>query len=273
MGMEDRNGSHGRSPRLGGDEAAAPGTRAELARLSRRARRRPWRTLGYALAARGARRRRRRAAADHLRLARRLPRHRRRAPSTSHAGRVLREWIAGTVFSDGQLRALIDEHGLHAALAARDSHAAVEALRDDLAVELGRDGRSALRLAITVRGDDPRRVYDTVDAPRAARRRRAAARPSAAPRARLRLELVDAGRLDTPLGRPHDAARRRRSAGVPLALPFADRRRRRLRPARLRPRRRAPPRPRRHRRHPRLSPATTPAPSKRASAMIECAPS
>ena len=181
-----------------GEEAVAPGVRAELRRLGRRARRRPWRTLGYALVC---------SALAVAATLHRQPTFVSRVAfhvsgggaDPARAGRVLRDWIAGSIFSDGQLRALIDEHDLYATLLARDPRLAVDTMRDDLDVKLARDGWSSQRLTVTLRGDDAQKVYDTVAH---LGRIVAEARVHAHPPRRalgLRLELVDAGRPDSPL--------------------------------------------------------------------------
>lgn len=172
-----------------GDEAAAPGTRDELRRLARRARRRPWRTLAYATLLAGLA-----IGAAALRppvyVSRVAFRVAGGGAEPYRAGRALRDWVAGSVFSDGQLRALIEEHGL--------PHRTADAMRDALTVEINRDGPGSQRLSVTYRGDDPARVYDTVAH---LGRLAADARMRAHPPQRvhgLRLELADAGRPDTP---------------------------------------------------------------------------
>jgi hypothetical protein len=185
-------------PPWAADEAAAPGVRDELGRLWRRARRRPVRTLVYALALTAVATV---AAALHrpVAVSRVAFRVSGGGPEAPRAGRALHDWVVASVLSDGQLRALVDEHGLYPALAAVEPRRAVEALRDDLEVRLGRDGRTAARLSLTVRGDDPARVYETADhLGRLVEEARLHAHPPKRV-AGLRLELVDGGRLDTPL--------------------------------------------------------------------------
>ncbi len=178
-----------------GDEAQAPGVRAELRRLGRRAWRRPWRTLGYALVCSALAV----VATLHHRptfVSRVAFRVSGGGAEPARAGRTLRDWIAGSIFSDGELRALIEEHGLYPRLAASEPRGAVEAMRDDLVVAIGRDGWSSQRLDVTLRGDDADKVYDTVaQLGRLITEARAHVRP---PRRALglRLTLVDGGRRD-----------------------------------------------------------------------------
>ena len=142
-----------------GDEAAAPGVRAELRRLGRRARRRPDRTLAYALLL---------TTLAVLAALRHRPVYQSRVVfhvegsggEPDRAGRALRDWVVGSVLSDGQLLALVDEHNLYPAI--NEPRRAVEAIRGDLEVRVLHDGRGSQRLVIAMRGDDARTVQDTV---------------------------------------------------------------------------------------------------------------
>ncbi|HEY2744666.1 MAG TPA: hypothetical protein VGL86_08585 [Polyangia bacterium] len=202
-----------------GHEAEVPGVRAELRRLGRRARRRPWRTLAWALGC---------AALAVVATIERPPTYVSRVSfrvsgggsEPARAARTLRDWIVASVLSDGQLRALIDEHGLYPTLAARDPRRAVELLRDDLTVELARVGWSAQRLDLTLRGDDADKVYDAVaHVGRLVGEARVHAHP---PRRALglRLTLVDGGRRDARLAGRAVVAVLAGVFGFLLALPL-----------------------------------------------------
>jgi hypothetical protein len=129
-----------------GDEAALPGTWAELKRLLGRARRRWLRTLLWALLVT--------ALAVGV-AARRPPVYTTRLVFHVDSGAVVPGDASRAVLSDAQLGAVIALHGLYAH--ARDKTRAVAAMRADLEVSF--DGSE---LALAWHGDDARRVFETV---------------------------------------------------------------------------------------------------------------
>jgi hypothetical protein len=166
------------------DEAAAPGVWRELERLGRRARRRWLRTVAYALA----------CAALVVGAAASRPR--------SYASRIvfrvtpaadarLRDYVTGVVFRRAQLAAVIARVGRYPSPAARDSGLGVDALREHVDVDVGRSGDDppgSARLAVTFRGDDAQKVYDTIT-------QLGLLVVDAQPRGR-RFEVVDAGHVE-----------------------------------------------------------------------------
>ncbi len=154
-----------------GDEAAAPGAWRELERLGRRARRRWLRTVAYALLcsllAVGAAARRPRSYASRVAFAVREGGTGAAAVPRTHG--ALRGYVGDVLFSSSRLASVIRRQDLYPALRARDPKLAVETMRDHLEVEVGRDdsplpgAASAVRLAVTFHGDDPEKVYQTVE--------------------------------------------------------------------------------------------------------------
>jgi hypothetical protein len=145
MQSDDTGGTTVR-PGWAGDEAALPGTWAELLRLLRRGRRRWLRTVVWSLL----------LAAAVAALAAQLPRvYRSRALVRVDAGAVVPGDVGRAVLSDAQLGAVVVAHGLYPR--ARGQKEAIAAMRADLDVTL--DGQ---RLAISWRGDDAERVFQVV---------------------------------------------------------------------------------------------------------------
>lgn len=157
-----------------GDEAELPGMWTELKRLGRRARRRWVRTLLFGLVCAalviGAAARKPRSYAS--RVAFRVTESELEGATTPRTNGRLRDYVATVVFSNSHLLQVIKEHGLYAALMARDPSLAVESMRDDIDVEVWRnyfalprtadDPARSARLAITFHSNDAQKAFEVV---------------------------------------------------------------------------------------------------------------
>ena len=153
------------------DEQGWDGARAELKRLFRRARARPWWPLLLALfmtaGVVGVRARKQRSFGARTVL--RVTEGDLDAATAPRPARQLRSYVLDVAFSNQRLLELIKRDHLYARELKRDPSFAIEAMRDDLEVEVWRNyfveqrqaddaGRSA-RIAIEYRAKDPELAY------------------------------------------------------------------------------------------------------------------
>jgi hypothetical protein len=158
------------------EERTTAGAWAELRRLARRSRRRPFLTLFLTLLMTGAAvgQRSRKPRVYEARVALRVTESDLDADTAPRTVGNLRNYVAEVCFSESRLARVIKQYGLYPAQMKRDERQAVEEMRDDLDVEVWRNffalprspddpGRTA-RMAITFHGKDRYVVYQVTHA-------------------------------------------------------------------------------------------------------------